>query len=102
MAVSYPGVPSDVGVHHWGANFNWSGFVRLLAQSALRKEIMLHSTSMREAFFKMNVPASKENGSIVKAAIQAAQRGAGERQVRDWNAHLKLRTYNALVKQDVM
>ena len=65
---------------------------------------MRKNTSMREAFLSIKVDAGivERNGSVLKAAIKAAEHGSGVRNERDWNAHLKFGTYNRLVKNGVM
>lgn len=59
---------------------------------------------MRQAFCGIQIkPAQhKSHGSVINAAIKAAENGAGIKRVRDFNAHLSLRTYNALTRQGVM
>jgi len=59
---------------------------------------------MRQAFCNLQVTMEnqKTHGSIIKQAISAANNDAGIRSQRDWNAHLKLRTYSHLKEIGVM
>ena len=61
-------------------------------------------SAMREAFcaIEVNDKAIELHGSIIAAAFRSAERGAGIKPVRDFNAHLSYRTYQKLNKSGVM
>ena len=61
-------------------------------------------STMRQAFFNMDIKpdVAQTHGSIITSAIRAAERGSGTREVREWNAHLRLRTYNNLKTDGIM
>jgi hypothetical protein len=59
---------------------------------------------MRNAFCNMSIKPGqhKTHGSIINAALDSAEHGTGLYKARDWNAHLKLSTYNALKLKGIM
>lgn len=59
---------------------------------------------MRQAFCGIQIKPAHHNshGSVISSFIRAAEHGAGIKKVRDFNAHLSLKTYNALARQGVM
>jgi len=60
------------------------------------------STAMREAFLRMRFPLAEAKGSVISACVGALKRDVGIKRVREWDAHLKLHTYNALKMKGVM
>lgn len=65
---------------------------------------ILQQSVMRQAFCAIQIkPAQHQShGSVINAAINAAENGSGIKKVRDFNAHLRLRTYNTLAREGVM
>ena len=59
---------------------------------------------MRKAFCNMQIKPAQHasHGTIIKAAIHAAESGSGVNHVKEWNAHLRLPTYNKLKREGVM
>ena len=59
---------------------------------------------MRQAFCSMSIKPMQHSthGSIINAAINSAERGAGVLHMKDWNAHLKLKTFNTLKLKGIM
>ena len=65
---------------------------------------MNQSTIMREAFCNMTIKGRQHHthAGIIHAAIKSAEQNAGVHHVREWNAHLKLGTFNALKFKGIM
>ena len=63
---------------------------------------MKTSTSMRQAFEKMPVNIITQSSPVVAQALRSMQHGAGVKERKDWNAHLKFGTYQKLSKVGIM
>lgn len=59
-------------------------------------------TSMRAAFEKMPVNIITQSSPVVAQALRSMQHGAGEKKEKEWNAHLRYKTYQKLSKVGVM
>ena len=57
---------------------------------------------MRQAFEKMNVNVITQSSPVVAQALRSMQHGAGVREQKEWNAHLKFGTFQKLSKSGVM
>jgi hypothetical protein len=66
--------------------------------------IIQQQSAMRQAFCNMQIKAGQHgtHGSIINAAINSAEHGAGIHNVKDFNAHLKFSTFNTLKLKGVM
>ena len=58
-------------------------------------------TAMRQAFESAKIDPVKSS-RILHQAVKAAKHGSGEIRRREWDAHLKLSTFNALKLKGVM
>jgi len=63
---------------------------------------MKQVSAMRLAFEKMPLNAITQSSPVVAQALRSMQNGAGVKEQRNWNAHLKFGTYQKLTKTGVM
>lgn len=57
---------------------------------------------MRQAFEKMPINIVTQSSPVVAQALRSMQHGAGVKEQREWNAHLKYGTYQKLSKLGIM
>jgi hypothetical protein len=65
---------------------------------------IVEQSPFRAAFLNMKIKPTQHqtHGKLIDTTIGLLAKDAGTRKVPEWNAHLKHKTYQALVAQKVM
>lgn len=63
---------------------------------------MIVETKMRQALLQTLNKADRSVKDVALKIADTADRGVGKHKVRDWNAHLSMRTYTNLQRNGVM